>query len=306
MADTAHGKASSQELLFTYRGISYPRMRCSSDTFQALQDFASRRDDMMLAAYPKCGTNWCLQILNDLAATVSGSEEMKPNFDILEFGAVDKYKKMETLPSPRVYATHLHHDNLPKAVVQNGTKILVIFRNPKDTAVSLFHFHSKNPAVHTYNDWDDYFRDFISGNAKPHSNKDRSLETLTVVWGSYFDHAMIWNKHIEDENVMIITYEALKENLAGGVQKIAEFFCLPVTEGQIRLIAERATFDEMKARSQETHAGFGHILFRKGDVGDWKNYFSEAQNREMDAKFEECLAGTKLGKMMNYDIHCKS
>ncbi|XP_078533567.1 sulfotransferase 6B1 [Lissotriton helveticus] len=291
MADSAHGKASPQELLFTYKGISYPKMRCSSDTFQALQDFVSRRDDLMLVSYPKCGTNWCLQILNNLAATVSGSEEIKPNFDILEFGAADKYKKMETLPSPRVYATHFHHDNLPKAVIQNGTKILVIFRNPKDTAVSLFHFHAKNPAVHTYNDWDDYFRDFISGN---------------VVWGSYFDHAMIWNKHIEDENVMLITYEDLKENLAGGVQKIAEFFSLSATEEQIRLIAERATFDAMKARSQETHGGFGNALFRKGDVGDWKNYFSEAQNREMDAKFEECLAGTKLGKMLNYDTHCKS
>ncbi|XP_069086272.1 sulfotransferase 6B1-like isoform X2 [Pleurodeles waltl] len=200
MGDTAHRKASSQEWLFKYRGISYPKMRCSLDTFEALQDFVARRDDMMLVSYPKCGTNWCLQILNDLAATVSASEEMKRNFDILEFGAADKYKKMETLPSPRVYATHLHHDNLPKDVIQNGTKKLVIFRNPKDTAVSLFHFHSKNPAVHTYNDWDEYFSEFISGN---------------VVWGSYFDHAVIWNKHIEDENVMIITYEDLKEVMLG-------------------------------------------------------------------------------------------
>lgn len=34
---------------------------------------------------------------------------------------------------------------------------------------------------------------------------------ITVGWGSYFDHAVTWNKHIEDENIMIITYEDLKE-----------------------------------------------------------------------------------------------
>ncbi|KAJ1206373.1 hypothetical protein NDU88_001779 [Pleurodeles waltl] len=91
MADGLAGKAS-EEMFFTYQGILYPKLRCSPETFQALQDFVARKDDMMLVAYPKCGTNWCVQILNDLAATVAGAEEENILHTMLEFGAADKYK----------------------------------------------------------------------------------------------------------------------------------------------------------------------------------------------------------------------
>lgn len=32
-----------------------------------------------------------------------------------------------------------------------------------------------------------------------------------VSWGSYFDFAINWNKHLDDENVKFILYEDLKE-----------------------------------------------------------------------------------------------
>ncbi|XP_069486782.1 sulfotransferase 6B1 isoform X2 [Ambystoma mexicanum] len=245
MADAA----LSSELLFTYRGALYPKMRCSPETFQVLENFVARRDDVMLVSYPKCGTNWCVQILSDLAATVSSSKDVKPVFDILEFGASEKYKIMESSPSPRVYATHFHYDNLPKSVFQSGTKKLVILRNPKDSAVSLYHFHNKNPALPNYSDWNDFFKDFMCGK---------------VVWGSYFDHAIAWNKHMDEEGCLIITYEDLKENLVRGVQQIADFFQFSLSEEQIRFIAARATFDAMKARANETHGKIGQALFRKG------------------------------------------
>ncbi|KAJ1206375.1 hypothetical protein NDU88_001781 [Pleurodeles waltl] len=132
------------------------------------------------------------------------------------------------------------------------------------------------------------------------------LSFSSVPWGSYFDHAVAWNKHIDEENVMVITYEDQTEDLARGIQKIAEFFGFTLNEKQIQHIVNRATFEAMKARSPETHVDLAQAHFRKGVVGDWKNYFTEAQNREMDAKFEEFLAGTKLGKQLKYDVYCKT
>lgn len=32
-----------------------------------------------------------------------------------------------------------------------------------------------------------------------------------VSWGSYFDHALAWEKRLDDPNVKVITYEELKE-----------------------------------------------------------------------------------------------
>lgn len=46
------------------------------------------------------------------------------------------------------------------------------------------------------------------------------------------------------------------------------------------------------------------FFFRKGEIGDWKSLFTEEQSKEVDAKFEECLAGTKLGEKINYPKFC--
>lgn len=39
----------------------------------------------------------------------------------------------------------------------------MIFRNPKDTAVSFFHFHNDVPDIPSYGSWDEFFRQFMKG-----------------------------------------------------------------------------------------------------------------------------------------------
>lgn len=41
----------------------------------------------------------------------------------------------------------------------------------------------------------------------------------TVAWGSYFDHLVEWNKYIDHERIMMISYEELKE-----VWHLTQFF----------------------------------------------------------------------------------
>ncbi|XP_067418763.1 sulfotransferase 6B1-like [Emydura macquarii macquarii] len=290
--DAVKGK-KSEELLVTYKGVLYPAGMCHAETFQALDTMEVRKDDVFLVAYPKCGTNWVRQILNDLASAVSKNKEEVSTVQLmqmLEFGAPEKFQKMKNLPSPRIFITHLHCDDIPKAVFETKAKILVVFRNPKDAAVSYYHFYNKNPGLPNISSWDEFFQKFMCGE---------------VCWSSYFDHALAWNKHMDEENIMIITYEEMKENLHGGVKQIAEFLGFSLPEEKIQSIADNATFQSMSNKSQETHGKFAPIIFRKGDVGDWKNLFTEDQSQEMDAKFEECLAGTKLGAKLKYDKYCK-
>lgn len=42
-------------LFFTYQEIPYPVTMCTFETFQALDTFEARSDDIVLASYPKCG-----------------------------------------------------------------------------------------------------------------------------------------------------------------------------------------------------------------------------------------------------------
>ncbi|XP_053568342.1 sulfotransferase 6B1-like [Bombina bombina] len=277
------------QLLFTYNGLLYPSTICSPATFQALKSFEAREDDILMAAYPKCGSNWTLQLLGDMVKAVY-NKDMPAMIPMLEFGAPEKYQKLKEESSPRILSTHFPYDDIPKTFFDKKVKILAVFRNPKDTAVSFFHFYNNNPMLPNYSSWDTFFQDFITGK---------------VVWGSYFDHAIEWNKHIDDEGILIVTFEEMKQDLEAAVRKISDFYVLSLTEEQIKQIAERGTFKSMKKKAKETRGDFGNIIFRKGDVGDWKNYFSDTQSQEIDAKFEQCLAGTKLGEMLNYDVYCK-
>ncbi|KAG7492919.1 hypothetical protein MATL_G00019950 [Megalops atlanticus] len=168
--------------------------------------------------------------------------------------------------------------------------MLVVFRNPKDTAVSFYHFSNKNPGLPTPESWDAIYSEFMSGD---------------VVWGSYFDHALAWEKRIDDPNVMIVTYEYLKENLSEGVRQVSKFFNFTLSEEQILTIARESTFNAMKESSKGSHGQMSDVFFRKGEVGDWKNHFSEAQSKEMDDEFEKRLAGTKLAAKLKYNLYCK-
>ncbi|XP_053567760.1 sulfotransferase 6B1-like [Bombina bombina] len=277
------------KLLFTYNGLLYPRIICSPATFQAMTSFEAREDDLLMVAYPKCGSNWTLQLLGDMVKCVY-YKDMPPTIPLIEVGAPDKFEKLKEESSPRILSTHFPYDNIPKTFFEKKVKILVVFRNPKDTAVSLFHFYNNNPVLPKCSSWDKFFQDFMTGK---------------VVGGSYFDHAVEWNKHIDDERIFIVTFEEMKKDLEAAVKKISDFYEFNLTEEQIQQIAEKGTFKSMKEKSKETHGEIGNAIFRKGEVGDWKNHFSEAQSQEVDAKFEECLAGTKLGEKLNYNAYCK-
>ncbi|NWR06521.1 ST6B1 Sulfotransferase, partial [Paradoxornis webbianus] len=169
--------------------------------------------------------------------------------------------------------------------------ILLLIRNPKDVAASFYHFSNGVVVLPSYETWDDFFTDFM---------------TKKMAWGCYFEYLSEWNKFADQENIMTITYEEVKENPALAVKNIATFLGIPLTEEELQLVVERSSFQSMKKNSEKTHGTFGNILFRKGCVSDWKNLFTEDQNEKMDKAFEEHIAGTKLGKKLKYDLYCKA
>ncbi|NWS64919.1 ST6B1 Sulfotransferase, partial [Chunga burmeisteri] len=169
--------------------------------------------------------------------------------------------------------------------------ILLLVRNPKDLATSFYHFTNGVPPLPSYDTWDDFFIAFM---------------TKRMPWGCYFEYLSEWNKYVDDENVMAITYEGLKENPVPGVKNIAAFFGISLTEEELQSVLERSSFQAMKNNCHNTHGTLGHILFRKGGVSDWKNLFTEDQNEKMDKAFKERIAGTKLGTKLKYEVYCKA
>uniref|UniRef100_A0A673BKI5 Sulfotransferase n=1 Tax=Sphaeramia orbicularis TaxID=375764 RepID=A0A673BKI5_9TELE len=277
-----------EEKLYRHNGVLYPSIMCPEEHLQALANIQGREDDIMLVAYPKCGFNWMVGVLRKIMAEATGMKTESRMPPLMEFFGPDVIKVYA--PSPRFLGTHMHPDNIPQSFYQNKTKMLVIFRNPKDTLVSYYHFCNNNPVLPSMKSWESFFTDFLSGD---------------VPWGSYFDHALAWEKKMDDPSVMVVTYEELKQNLSQGVRQISKFFGFSLTEAQVQEVANGSTFSAMKESSTHSHGNMGNVIFRKGEVGDWKNHFTPQQNKEMDEAFNKHLKGTRLGAKLNYQDHCQ-
>lgn len=50
----------NEQLLFTFKGVLYPSLLCSAETFAALEVMEARKDDVLIVAYPKCGESLLL------------------------------------------------------------------------------------------------------------------------------------------------------------------------------------------------------------------------------------------------------
>ncbi|XP_040409579.1 sulfotransferase 6B1-like [Cygnus olor] len=295
-------KTSPEDMLFSYRGILYPTAFSSPETLEALKSLEIRSDDVILAGYPKTGTNWLEEMVRELESADAKytEEEMKERinaekelqmFPRLEFGDPGIYERMKKLPSRRIISTHLHPHLLPFSILQGKAKVLVLLRNPKDTAISYYHFYNNMPVLPSFASWDEYFAAFMNGK---------------LAWGSYFDQLVEWNRYIDHEKIMMISYEELKEDPVLGMKKIAAFFGFSLGEEHFHRIAKKTSFQAMKEKSKETHGKFGDILFRKGIVGSWRDLFSKAQNEEMDRKFEDSIGRTKLAAKIKYNVYCKA
>lgn len=280
---------SDEEKLYRYKGVLYPQLLSPEENLKALENFKAREEDIVLVAYPKCGFNWMVGVVRKIIAEATGVKTEARMPPLIEFFGPEMLKEVEAAPSRRFLGTHLHPDNIPASFNEMKTKILVIFRNPKDTLVSFYHFSNNNPVLPSES-WDSFYSNFMSGD---------------VAWGSYFDHALAWEKRMIDPNVMIVTYEELKQDLSDGIRQISSFFGYTLTEAQVLQISDGSTFSAMKQSSANSHESLGDVIFRKGEVGDWKNHFTPEQSREMDAAFNKQLAGTRLGAKLNYQRHCQ-
>ncbi|XP_019614551.1 PREDICTED: sulfotransferase family cytosolic 1B member 1-like [Branchiostoma belcheri] len=279
---------SKTDALHEYRGVMFPR-GVAREHLDAMPNFQTRDDDIAVVSYPKTGTTWMLEIVSRVLS-VGGkadrtSEEIGRLLEATVPGtARPSHVSLQDMPSPRVITTHLPRQFVPPGLSKPAgkVKVLVVMRNPKDTAVSSYHFVNK---THQQSGskaplkWDSFSQEFLQGKAG---------------WGSYFDHLSGWWQMHNDPHFLFIKYEDMKKDLRAAVKKVANFLEVSLDEDTLQDVVNDCTFGSMKANmAKSQHAG-KKVLARKGVVGDWKQHFTLEQSDSFDAMFRRALGGTGL------------
>lgn len=265
----------------------FPLPYSYKEQLDVLRNTIIRDDDILMTSHAKSGSHWHYEILSMLArgsATYVKTDKPAEMMDRLTSQEVDG------IPSPRLLSTHVPFRYFPKQAIEKKTKIVYLLRNPKDVAVSL-HNHMRDWTAFGYpGSWPDFLQMFL----------DKGL------WcNNWFDAVLAMEKEIEahpEVPIYIAVYEEAVRDPVGHVIKLNDFLGLGRSHELCQQIAEACSFDKLKTASHEFKvelfkdkwAKGSPGFFRKGKVGDWKNWFTEEQNQQFDKIYSERMKGSKL------------
>ncbi len=195
---------------------------------------------------------------------------------------------------PVYMRTHLPLSLLtPQLEKHPNIKIIQTLRNPKDTLVSLYHHLSSDNNLGGFKGtWDQFFEQiFLKGR---------------LPWGNLFENTADWYKFNKDrKNSLTLKYEDTRKHHKRQVVKIAQFLGFDLPEETTDDIVQQSSLEPMQKEfgamiNQRKSWKKGSNLVRKGQIGDWTNYFSQEQSEYVDAQCKEYFE--PLGLTFEYSI----
>merc|ERR1711920_780874 len=251
--------------------------------------FVLQDEDVLVNTYPKCGTAWTQQIVGLLLKTITpdalGDQLSNKMWTEKTAGSgetcADELNK-EAKGQPRVLKSHGPYPLKPYQKMCPKAKVVYCARNIKDCCVSMYFHALRIPQFEFDGDFNTFQDIFLRG---------------LVEFGDWFDHTIEWWKASQEkpEQILFITYEDLKLSPVQTIKKIAEFLELKdISDETVEMVRKASSFDSMKEQhvkeSDSKKLNYSIQHFRKGEVGDWKNYFTINQNAAYDAMYAKRMA----------------
>ncbi|XP_015262170.1 PREDICTED: sulfotransferase 1A3-like [Gekko japonicus] len=240
-----------------------------------------------LSSFP--GTTWMQEILTLIyskgdpePATSIPNWARAPWLEHVHFKEI-----LQETDGPRLLTTHLPWRVLAATLQKGKPKVIYVARNPKDVAVSFYHFHRMANFFPDPGTFDDFLLRFLDG---------------TVHYGSWFQHVQGWLSCQKEMDLFWVTYEELHQDLRDCVERLSAFLGCPLQPGQIEAIQEHSSFASMRANPmvnytlvpQEILDSSKSTFMRKGIVGDWRNHFSAEQSALFNKVYQREMADCSL------------
>ncbi|XP_077999418.1 sulfotransferase 1A3-like [Glandiceps talaboti] len=297
MAD-AEKKPPYKKTYYIRPGLLMPCIMNKQKILERLPKFEVRPDDVFLLTYPKAGTNWVCHILNAIIhADNIETVDLMPQCEripMLELGPSDHPELAaegitdvhdlaaahDRARSPRFIPSHLLPEYVPPQLFSKQAKAIHVERNPKDCGVSLLGWHNSCRFLEP-TDWDTIFEHYLEGN---------------TVYGSYWEYMIKWYKYKNEPWMLWLRFEDMKKNPRESIAQIAKHIGKDLTDKQLDDIVSYTDFKPMKQRSK-TEVGRNFYLRpegewqRRGVAGDWRNWFTLAQNERFDKVYAEKMKG---------------
>ena len=137
-------------------------------------------------------------------------------------------------------------------IYQNNIKVIHIHRDLRDVLVSHFH-HLKNEKKY-----------------------NKEFSSYFYSWGIYKAIQYLhYNRLWLNGPCLTLRYEDMKKNTYKSIKMIAEYLNISLSDEKIKEIQKETEINKLRSNSKIKKLNQEEWFYRKGVIGDWKNYFDD-------------------------------
>ncbi len=275
-------------------------------------NFVPRRDDIVIATYPKCGTTWTQRIVDLLVFQNPEPRPVvltSPWLDATIFAPIEQnLEQLEQQTHRRFIKTHMPFDSVP---IHEGVRYIHVARGGIDACWSM-HNHMigfrpemlqrmaevvaqdprlKPRGANTPEDPREHYLRWIAD----------AEAAVTEGFGidlPFFEFENTYWRERRRENVLFVHYNDMKADLGGEMRRIAGFLGIDVPKDVMPALVRAATFESMKKDgdalvpiAQMAWDKGADRFLNKGTNDRWKDVLTKA-----DVARYEALAASKWTK----------
>ena len=184
-------------------------------------------DDTFIVSYPRSGNTWTRFLIGNLL-----SDDEPVTFDNIKHRIPDIYKStayaLRAVPRPRFLKSHEYFD-------PRYPKVIYIARDPRDVAVSYYHYSRKTRYLDDSDPIENFVEDFVAG------------KVFTV--GSWAENVGSWigAKMDDPDRFLLLRYEDLIADTVDELKKMVKFLGINIPDTRINAAVELSTAAQMQA-----------------------------------------------------------
>jgi hypothetical protein len=252
------------------------------------RDITIYPDDVFLTSYPRSGNTWTRFLVGNLVY-----HDQPVTFLTIEKLVPDMYKSsdrmLRSLPRPRLVKSHECFD-------PRYRKVIYIVRDPRDVAISNYHWELKLRSVGEGYPIEDFVPRWMAPEFWPRI-------------GSWGDHVTSWlSTRQGQDGFMLLRYEDLKNDTRDALAKVAKFVGIDPTPARLDRAIELSSADNMRKMEREEGAKWVATTLTRQDkpfvrsatAGGWKTVLPEKTVAYIESKWGHLM------QTLGYELATKS
>jgi len=202
-------------------------------------------DDIFIVSYPKSGNTWTRFLIANLVYPDTPANFININDLTPDPEALSK-RRMARMPRPRIIKSHQYFD-------PRYPRIINIVRDPRDVALSQFHFHRKRRLIADDYPLQEWVKSFLSSDF--------------TVYGSWGDNVGSWlATRYGRPGFLLLRYEDMISHPERELTRVASFLDINRDPKSISEAVRRSSADNMRQLEKTQSLSWGGTRETRQDI----------------------------------------